>query len=236
MSTTDPNIIFLLIIVFIVVVSFTYSYGSNCSVDRFINDYTNTNNGYENFSVDKSNCSDAHCKDTSLLKIGNNMLLPPVHYMSTNSFNKLVIDLRFLIISQLKQQASMCNDMGGSLGAPDRLQKTHMTFNCINDIEGVQDIVLNRVATYIIGYGKYAYNINMNPQLIIKDFAYNLDLMNNVVYPLLYSRRYTAQGINYFTEEMLVDKVVNNLNLQDVLITTLQRRGIEVIPDTDNHI
>lgn len=224
-------------------------YGSNCSSAANLRS-KNINNFMERFDVDKSECSDTFCEDTSLLKIGNNFLLPQIHYISVDNFNKMITDLRFLIIASLKQQANMCNDMNGADTLPaffpptrenpnvkgSKPQITHMTFNCVNDIESVQDIVINQISTYIIEYAKFAYNINMNPQLIIKDFTNNLNLMDNVVYPLLYSRKYTIQGINYFTNRMLIDKVVNSLELQNVLITTLQRRGIELLPDSDNYL
>lgn len=223
-SLTDPKVITIIIIFLVIVILIAYSYGANCSVNSIENQ--------ERFGVNKADCSDAKCQDTSLLEIGNNLLLPPTHYISTDNFNKMVIDLRALIITTLRDQARMCSGMNGD----DGLEKTHLTFNCINDIEGVQDIVTNRIATYIIEYAKYVYNINMNPQLIISDFTNNLDLLESVIYPLLYSRRYDVHGINYFTNEMLVDKVVNGIKIQNVLISTLQRRGIELLPLTDNHI
>lgn len=234
LSYTDPNsnlIIIIMIIIIIVIVL--------CSSHKTYDTYRNINNYNYNYNhknkekfVGKSDCLDSDCDDISLLKIDNNLLLPPVHYMSTNIFNKIIVDLQLLIVDTLQKQARTCSDMNGE----DGLEKTHMTFTCINDIENVQTIVINHIAVYIMEYAKRAYNINLNPQLIISDFTKNMDLLENVIYPLLYSRRYTIQGINYFTSEMLINKVVNSLKLKNVLYTTIQRRGIEVLPDFDDHL
>jgi hypothetical protein len=196
-----------------------------------------THNYNEGF-VQKVDCNDANYEDTDLMKIdgplglGNNLLQSPIHYISVDMFNIMVINLQTLIVTTLKEQALTCSDMNGS----DGLEKKHMTFNCINDVGSIQNIVIGRLTSYIIKYIKYFYNINMNPQLIISDFKNNLNLLDNLIYPLLYSHFYTVHGINYFTDNMLINKVTNNLKLKNVLYTILQRRGIEVIPNTDNHL
>lgn len=229
-------VIIVLVIIFAIYQSTRNSFNeSMCSINNDIkiinNQNYNKNNNLEGF-LKKSDCSNGKCEDTSLLEIGNNLLLSPVHYISVNNFNSMVIDLHSLIVASLKDQVATCKDMNGD----DGLEKTHMTFNCINDVEGIQDVVINRLAAYIIEYIKYVYKINMNPHLIISDFKNNLNLLEAVIYPLVYSNLYTINGIRYFTNYMLMDKVANNLKLSDVLLTTLQRRGIDVLPDTDNHL
>jgi len=225
-------VIIVLVIIFAIYQSTRNSFNeSMCSIKNDIKIINNQNDNLEGF-LEKSNCSNGKCEDTSLLEIGNNLLLSPKHYISVNNFNCMVIDLRSLIVASLKEQVDNCRDMNGA----DGLEKTHMTFNCINDVESVQDVIINRLAAYIINDIKYVYKINMNPHLIISDFKNNLNLLEAVIYPLVYSDLYTINGIRYFTNYMLMNKVVNNLKLSDVLLTTLQRRGIDVLPDTDNHL
>ena len=81
---------------------------------------------------------------------------------------------------------------------------------------------------------KQSHRVNLNPYQLIGDFMLHLNLLDNVIYPLMYSNLFTVHGVQYFNKNTLGEKVYFNLIIRDVLFTTLLRRGIEVIQDKDN--
>jgi len=215
---TDTNtLIVLIIILFVVIVVGFCLY--NVHLDR-----------YENY--EKSECSDVHCQDTKLLKLDNELMLSPIHYMSVDDFNTMIIDIQTLIVATVKQQVDSCHDLNGE----DGFEKSHMTFSCIVDPQSVEDLIIERITAYIMEYIKNFYDIDMNPILIISDIKDDLSLLEDLIYPLMYSGLYTVQRFTYFTYPMLINRVTHSLKVEDVLYTTLQRRGIEVIPNDDNDI
>lgn len=191
----------------------------------------------ENFSwkdpyLQKAECSDTHCEDTKLLKLNHELLEHSDRYMTVDEFNKVIMDLQSLTVSSLKDQVSACSDMNGA----DGWEKKHMTFECMDDVEGIEDDVIDRLTAYMIEYGKAIFGINLNPIIVFRDFKVYLNLLEDIIYPLMYSNLYTVNGIQYFTEPMLVEKVVHNLKMLDTVYTILQRRGIEVLPTNDHDI
>jgi hypothetical protein len=124
--------------------------------------------------------------------------------------------------------------MGGS--GDDAMIPQQMTFNCIDDLESVKNIIIENIALYIEKFIKKRYQITMNPILVVIDFKNDLNLLEDLIYPLVYTRRYTMQGINYFTDQMLRDKVYYNLKINNVIYTTLIRRGIDVLPINEEDI
>ncbi|VBB18614.1 hypothetical protein YASMINEVIRUS_1077 [Yasminevirus sp. GU-2018] len=181
--------------------------------------------------VEKADCTDADCEDTSLLEIDNELLQSPMRYMTVNEFNKMVSDIQDLVIDKISDLVQTCSDMNGS----DGLQKDHMTFTCLADTDDIEEQVVALIVAYIGSSIKKKYGINMNPYLVTSVFMNHLDLLDGVVYPLLYSKHFTVHGINYFTRDMLVEKVHQNLKINDVLYTTLLKRGIDVLPNNDEH-
>lgn len=168
----------------------------------------------------------------------------PVRYMSTNEFNYLIDNIKKICYNTIKREVSVCNEMGGFTNSNPKpletstnsLDKHQMTFNCISDVKDIETSVINDIADYLISYIKSRYNINLNSYAVIMDFKMNMELLENVIYPLLYSKLYTINGMNYFNDQMLKKAISDNLYISDTLYTTLMRRAIDVKPDTDNHM
>lgn len=166
-------------------------------------------------------------------QIEDPLINSPMRYMNTNEFNYLIDNIKDICYNTIKKEVSICNDMGGN--SSHSLEKYQMTFNCISDVKDIETNVINNISDYLIQYIKSRYKINLNQYAVIMDFKMNLELLENVIYPLLYSKLYTINGINYFNDQMLKNAVYNNLYVSDTLYTTLMRRAIDVKPDTDNH-
>lgn len=175
-------------------------------------------------------------------QIEDPLINSPIRYMSTNEFNYLIDNIKNICYNTIKKEVSVCNEMGGSTQdmpfetSTHSLEKHQMTFNCISDVKDIETSVINDIADYLIPYIKSRYNINLNPYAVIMDFKNNLELLENVIYPLLYSKLYTINGMNYFNDQMLKNAITDNLYVSDTLYTTLMRRAIDVKPDTDNHM
>lgn len=183
------------------------------------------------------NCIDTKDMNTENLNLNLNLLQDPINtnnarYMTTGEFNKIIVDMQTIITNMIIKEVENCKDMNGS----DGLERKHMTFNCINNVSDIQNKILYKLSEYIIETVKSRHNITINIYAVYTDLMDNLDLLEDVIYPLLYSKHYTIHGINYFTKSMLIDKVVHNVKMNDAIYTTLQRRGIEVIPDIDDQI
>lgn len=192
--------------------------------------FTNNSETKESF-VEKADCSDAYCDDTTLLEINNELLQSPMRYMSVDEFNVMILDIQSLVVDKITIIVKNCSDVNGA----DGFQRDQMTFTCLNDVEDIEVQVIDLIVAYIVKRIKDKYNINLNPYVVTSDFRTQLDFLDSIVYPLVYSKFYTVQGINYFTQEMLVNKVQENLKIQNILFTTLLRRGINVLPNDDDH-
>lgn len=169
--------------------------------------------------------------DTDLLEIRlNEGLQSPIKYMKTQEFNKMIAIIRKIVYQDIIKYSKVCSDMNGSDGP----QPNQMTLKCNTDSKAMQEEIVNHISEYIISHVKQTYKINLNPYQVTGDFMIHLNLLEDVIYPLLYSDLYTVHGIQYFDKKMLGDKVYSNLKIRDVLFTTLLRRGIEVVQDEDN--
>lgn len=202
----------------------------------FISD-CGTINRNEDFNVGKVECADSYCEDTTLMSTHNmngNLLLDSYRYISVNDFNVMVQSLREIVVATIKKQVSVCKDMGGS--GDDKTIISQMTFNCINDLESVQDEVIDEIAKYVAKFIKKLYGFNINPLLVVMDFKNDYDILEELIYPLVFTGKYTIQGMQYFTENMLRYTVYTDQELVNALYTTLIRRGIDVLPINDEHL
>lgn len=187
--------------------------------DRYLMDYN------ENF-VGKYDDS-----DTALLEIRlNEELESPMKYMTTQEFDEMIAKIRKIVYQDIIKYSKMCSEMNGDDGP----QPNQMTLKCNTDPQGMQEDIVNHIAEYIIDHIKKTRGVNLNPYQVTGDFMIHLNLLEDVIYPLMYSDLYTVHGIQYFDKNILGEKVYYNLMIRDVLFTTLLRRGIEVIDDQDN--
>lgn len=201
----------------------------------FCDYYDNKGSYSECFEKSDTTCVDSVndlCQDTNLLERGNELLQPPLQYMSVDDFNDMVNTIREIVINQITTLVQTCQTMNGE----DVSIKSQLRFECLEDFEDMQSKVIDAIVFYVVVLIKKRFDLNLNSYLVKSDFMLNLNLLEDVVYPLLYSRLYTVHGINYFTKAMLKDKVDRNLKVNDVLYTTLLRRGVQVLPNDDDHI
>lgn len=183
----------------------------------------------EGFNVDKIELDDA-----SLMKLhrkNENLLLSRNRYITVNDYNLMIMNIRQIIMDGIINQVRQCDDIGGS--GYDKTISSQLTFNCIHDLESVQNDLINQIVLYIEKFIKDKYKLNTNRLSIAIDFKNNFDFLENILYPLAFTNKYTMQGMNYFTMPMLRDKVFNNTELENGLYTSLTRRGIDVLPIND---
>ena len=160
----------------------------------------------------------------------NEKLQSPVKYITTSEFNQMIEMIRRIVYQDIIDYTKVCSDMNGSDGP----EKNQMTLKCNTDPQAMQEDIVNHIADSLITHVKKTYGVNLNPYQVTGDFMIHLNLLEDVVYPLMYSDLYTVHGVQYFNKKMVNDKVYSNLQIRDVLFTTLLRRGIEVIQDMDN--
>lgn len=169
--------------------------------------------------------------ETDLLNIRlNEELNSPLKYMTTGDFNKMIAKIRKIVYDDIISYSKVCADMNGVDGP----EPNQMTLKCNVDPDAMQEDIVNHVSLYVISYVKESHGVNLNPYQVTGDFRIHLRLLEDIIYPLMYNDLYTVHGIQYFDKNMLGEKVYFNLQIRDVLFTTLLRRGIEVLQDQDN--
>ena len=181
--------------------------------------------------VEKAECSDTKCNNTTLLMIHDDLQKSPIKYITVDNFNTMVQDIQNIIITKLAELVKNCSNMNGA----DGFHKDHLTFTCLIDMIDVEKQVIDLIVVYITKKIKHNQSVNINPLLVRSIFMIHLDLLESVINPLLYSKLYTIHGINYFTHQMLVNKVHHNLKVANILYTSLIEGGIDVFPNNDDH-
>lgn len=155
------------------------------------------------------------------------------NYLNVSEFNEMVNRIKQIISNSLIGLGSQCQAINGL--EFDKLVENQITLSCHNDVAQIQEQIILAITRYIIGHIQNKFGININPYQIIGDMMIHLNLLEAVIYPLMYSTLYTINGIQYVTQSKIID-TVNNLDIKNVLYTTLTKRGIKCIPDSDDHI
>ena len=153
----------------------------------------------------------------------NGMIDSPVKFLSPKEFNYMVSQIKIIIFYDIMNYAKVCADMNGSDGP----ESNQMTIQCAEPT-AIKSEITNHVAEYIINTIRQKFNINLNPYQVVGDFMNNLDLIRDIIDPLLNTNIYTVHGIQYFDKNMLNNIIYSYQDIQDVLYTTLQKRGIDV--------
>lgn len=153
------------------------------------------------------------------------------NYLRVAEFTEMINRIKQIITVTLIDLGKECQNMNGL--EYDRLGEYQITLSCHNDVAHMEELVILAITRYIIGYVQNKFGININPYQIIGDMMQNLNLLEAVIYPLMYSTLYTVNGIQYVTESR-IRETVDNLDIKNVLYTTLSKRGIVCIPDSDD--
>ncbi len=155
------------------------------------------------------------------------------NYLRVSEFIGMVNKIKQIIINKLVDMGSQCQNMNGL--EYDKLSENQITLSCHNDVAQIEEQIVLAITKYIIGYIQNKFKININPYQIIGDLMVHLNLLEAVVYPLMYSTLYTINGVQYVTPGK-IKETVNNIDIKNVLYTTLSKRGIICIPDSDDHV
>lgn len=156
------------------------------------------------------------------------------NYIKTSDFNKLVANIKILIVDEIIKKGKVCQDLNGSeVGFGDECQ--HMTLSCITDPFSLEEEIALKIAKMIIDNVKKEFNINLSPYAVLTDIMRHLNLLEGVIYPLQYTKLYTVHRINYFNSRMVFRMVNDNVDVKNVLYNILSRRGIELYPNNDQH-
>lgn len=173
---------------------------------------------YENFNSIKDD-------DMDLMNIENNN---KIKYLDLETFNNIVLHINKIIYDELLKTSQSCSKMNGENKHIDGLQKNQLTISCIADVNSLNESIVDNITRYVIDIIKEKCNINLNYYSVFFDILNNLDLLEGVIYPLMYTDLYTVNGIQYFTQTK-IQNIISNLFTRDVLYTILMRRGIDTI-------
>jgi hypothetical protein len=165
----------------------------------------------------------------------DNKIQSPYRFINVEQFNKMIDSIRKIIHDDVVDFTKVCTDMNGDAGIGEQNDQ-RMTLLCYDDTIAVENTIITHICDFIIDHIKKQYGINMNPYLVFSDFKVNFNISEDILYPLSDSTLYTVHGVRYFTESMLNNLISQNLSVKNVLYTTLLRRGIDVNPNSDNHI
>jgi hypothetical protein len=186
--------------------------------------------------TDKENSEDfesSYNPKIDLLSIKENEnFLRAFKRMSVSQFNEMIDSMRNIIYNDIVKFSDTCTDMN----EPGEPGEKRMTLLCYDDTESMENTILTHMCDYIIDHLKIEFGINMNPYYVFTDFKVNFNLTEDILYPLTDSTLYTVHGVRYFTKAMLARLINQNIAVKNVLYTVFQSRGIEVIPDIDEHI
>lgn len=153
--------------------------------------------------------------------------------VKTSEMVRLVRAIQDTIINKLVGSATVCKDMHGADGLGD--ERRTLSFACVTDPVALKDDIIQDVYDIIYGFVKTKFHINMNEYVVYYDLNRQLDLLEAIIYPLMYSNLYTVHGVQYITADWIRVKVEQNLKIQDVLLTVFSRRNIDIEVDTDQH-
>jgi hypothetical protein len=175
--------------------------------------------------------------DTKLLLIQEDKKLQSeFKYISVEHFNEMIYEIRKIIYNDIVYFSKACNNMDGNIDGVNNPGERRMTLLCYDDTESIENTVITHMCDYIVNHLKTKYGINMNPLLVFSDFRVNFNMSEDLLYPLTDSTLYTEHGVRYFTKTMLENLIDQDLSIKNILYTIILRRGIDVIPDVDDHI
>ncbi len=181
----------------------------------------------QNYNAD---LSDDDVTDPSKERIHKNA----VNYYKVSEFTDMVLIIKQKISSMLIAYGKVCREQNGFDLVGDGVHM--LSLNCITNPQEIEDTILMEVFKIIHKTIMDKYGINLNFHSVMSDLYNNLDLLEKVIYPLMYSELYTVNGIQYTTESRITDMVNQNLAMHDVLYTIISRRNIVLDMDTDRNI
>lgn len=223
----------------------------------------NRNSSTENYPLEEfqANGLDNPVIDQGTHENGYALLNPPLtaggrdtmsdrlvmHQVSTMEYLALVTEIKTAISNKIIDYAKTCQEMHGPVakqgpmvGPSNYPAILHdgtqgLTLACVTDPYDLKNKIIDDVYEIIYKYIKSKFNININAYAVYHDLNMHLNLLEGIIYPLQFSGLYTVHGVQYTNERWIRDKVQSDINVKDVLITTLSRRNIELEVDTDRH-
>lgn len=133
-------------------------------------------------------------------------------------FNQMATDIAEIIYEDIIEYANVCSEMNGDDGP----EPSQMTLQCMEP-RSIQQEIIEDIAEYIIDYVQKNYGIVLDTYKVIGDFIVNLGLLEYLINPLCNSKLYTIHGLQYFTKNMLIKKIINDLKIHDTLYKILTR-------------
>lgn len=192
-----------------------------------------------------SECFRANHMETDILDVTydslkDDMITPHTHhhvknYLSNRVFIGMVHEIRRIIINKLVQYGKICQNMhGDEVKLADGKQA--LSLACQNNPWEIEESIIMNIVEYLRSFIQNKFNINLNPYIVIHDLMRHLNLLEGVIYPLQFSGLYTVHGVQYMNENIVTQMVNTNLDVKNVLLSILGRRGITLLVDTDQHI
>jgi hypothetical protein len=169
--------------------------------------------------------------DIDLLDIKNPRTMKPWLITSTD-FAHIISNVEQLIIDRVIKSGKLCQNINDN----DKLREHQLSLTCHSSLDKIENEIIFDVTNFVIRHIKKKLNININPYQVIDDLKTHSDIIESVLYPLANSGRYTVNGVQYFSEISLINKVRGNHMISDVIYTTLTKRGIDVMIDDERNI
>lgn len=182
---------------------------------------------------DTYECFDANIENTDidLLDIKNPRTMNPWEITSTD-FLYIIKNIEKLVIDSVIKSGKMCQNTNDN----DKLRKQQLSLTCHSSLEEIENEIILDISNFVIKHIKKKLKINLNPYQVINDLKTHSGILESILYPLANSGRYTINGVQYFSEISLIDKVHDNNLISDVIYTTLTKRGINVMIDNERNI
>lgn len=234
----DTLIIVLAILVVYLIYFYLTYYGLPSIGSIFSKDEGFYANVFENDAINNATLTDNYALLTADNSILSDKLIPA--QIPNAVFMDMVTAINHIISQKIIKSAESCKDMHGEAGLHDNRLTDHgntgttLTLQCVPDLFGLRNEIINDIYKFINNVVKKQYNIEIDPALAMHDLHRHLNLLEAVIYPIRYSKLYTVHGVQYVTENKIRQMVNTNIEAKDVLYTILTRRGIEIMNDDDN--
>jgi transcriptional regulator NrdR family protein len=167
-------------------------------------------------------------------EINHDYKLSP-HHIKTSEFNRMISEINYITYKSIYNMAYSCLEMNGNGKPSHYFGNQNITLQCYNDDQEISNNVINKIHDYIQDKIKEYTNVNIQSSIIYHDLHKNLNLKQKIIYPLKYSGLYAKHKIQYVTSDMIKNTVIKNIDIKNILMTIISRRGIVLVNDSDNH-
>ena len=149
-----------------------------------------------------------------------------IETIGVEEFAKIIKSSKDIIIAIIMDYGMTCIDMNGKY---DSSLNRQLSLVCNTDQIEIEDKIIASLLNFIDDYVRSNYKRKINKYNAVRVMKKNMDLLEQIIYPLSNSQKYTLNGVQYFTKNLLRKTVYTNRNITDVLYTVFIDNRINVI-------